>query len=96
MPPRRRAPGRGRARRAPPGGGNGGNAGDGNNQGGGANAQPQQPQRPVYTVDASMVVQPISDSSPVAIEAQHALVQRTSFLPWENFPVVGQAPARRA
>lgn len=96
MPPRHRPPprarGRGQGRGPAQGGGRGGNAGGGNNQGGGANVQPPPP--PVYSVDVSMIVQPISDASPVAIEAQHALALRTPFLPWAHFPVVGPAPAR--
>lgn len=43
-----------------------------------------------------MLVVPISDASPVAIEAQHALALRTSFLPWEPFPAAQQGPARCA
>lgn len=60
-----------------------------------ANVNPPPP-GPVFTIDASMVVLPVTDSSPVAVEAQQALVIRTAFLPWEPFPVVQPAPARCA
>lgn len=41
-----------------------------------------------------MLVIPISDASPVAIEAQQALVARTPFLPWEPYLGAQPGPAR--